>query len=111
MLEVHLIANAVIHSFGLMIEYVGVFLVIVAVLRAIGHLFQARFEQNEIRAELAKNIILALEFIIAADILLVTVAGNVNEILQLGGIVLIRILLGYSLHKEISLGKIKKIKN
>lgn len=110
MSDIYLIMNAVIHSFGLMMEYVGVFLVIIAVLRAIGHLFQAKFGQNEIRAHLAQNIILALEFIIAADILLVTVAGDINEILQLGGIVLIRILLGYSLHKEISLGKIKKIK-
>ncbi|MCB9802973.1 DUF1622 domain-containing protein [Candidatus Nomurabacteria bacterium] len=108
--DLQLIINAVIHSFGLMIEYVGVFLVIMAVLRALWHLFQDKFEQNEIRADLAKNIILALEFVIAADILLVTVAGDINEILQLGGIVLVRILLGYSLHKEIALGKIKKIK-
>ena len=52
-------------------------------------------------AHLAHRIIFGLEFVIAADILLATVATNMNDIMQLGGIVLIRILLGYGLRKEV----------
>lgn len=42
-----------------------------------------------------------MEFIIAADILLITIANNFTEIIQLGSVVIIRILLGYDLRKEI----------
>jgi uncharacterized membrane protein len=41
-----------------------------------------------------------IEFIIAGDILLVTVIQNLDEALKLGGIILIRILLGYALRQE-----------
>jgi len=43
-----------------------------------------------------------LEFVIAADIMLAAVTVDLSEIYQLGGIVLIRVLLGYSLRKEIT---------
>ena len=57
-------------------------------------------ERDVIRTDLAKNVMFGLEFIIAADILIVTTAVSINEILQLGGIVVIRILLGYALQKD-----------
>jgi len=90
---------------GLLIEVIGILVVVISVFIALGQLIKSRDIDN-IRAKLARNVIFGLEFVIAADILLVAVTNNFNEILQLGGIVLIRILLGYAMHKEIL--KIKK---
>lgn len=95
------IISSAIHNLGLVIEYLGVLIVAIAIFIALFNLLSGKITRAKIRAELAKNIIFGLEFVIAADILLVTVANDLNEILQLGGIVLIRILLGYSLRKEI----------
>ncbi len=44
--------------------------------------------------------IVASEVVIAADILLATVATDFEQIMRLGGIVIIRVILGYSLRKE-----------
>jgi len=90
---------------GLLIEVIGILVVVISVFIALGQLIKSRDIDN-IRAKLARNVIFGLEFVIAADILLVAVTNNFSEILQLGGIVLIRILLGYAMHKEIL--KIKK---
>lgn len=100
-----------IYYFGVSIEYVGILIVVIAIVGAILNLLLKRKSVEKIRAEMANNIIFGLEFIIAAAILLVTVARSFSEIIQLGGIVLIRILLGYSLRKELSAPvKIHKIK-
>ncbi len=90
---------------GLLIEVIGILVIATSVFIALGQLIKSRDIDN-IRAKLARNVIFGLEFVIAADILLVAVTKNFSEILQLGGIVLIRILLGYAMHKEIL--KIKK---
>lgn len=90
---------------GLLIEVIGILVIAISVFIALGQLIKSRDIDN-IRAKFARNVIFGLEFVIAADILLVTVTNNFSEILQLGGIVLIRILLGYAMHKEIL--KIKK---
>ena len=57
-------------------------------------------ERDIIRVNLAKNVMFGLEFIIAADILIVTTATNISQVWQLGAIVVIRILLGYALQKD-----------
>ena len=90
---------------GLLIEVIGILVIATSVFIALGQLIKSRDIDN-IRAKLARNVIFGLEFVIAADILLVAVTKNFSEILQLGGIVLIRILLGYAMHKEIL--KVKK---
>ena len=91
----------------MVVEYIGVVVVIVAVIVALVHLISRREIKENIRAEFAKNIMFGLEFVIAADILLVTVARDLTEILQLGGMVVIRILLGYALRKELPVKKKK----
>lgn len=93
--------SLVVYYIGLVTEYFGIFIVAYAIIKSLLNFIINRFSREKIRADLAHNLIFGLEFIIAADILLVTVANSLNEILQLGGIVIIRILLGYSLRKEI----------
>jgi uncharacterized membrane protein len=88
---------------GLFIEYIGLSIVAASVFIALGKLPMKKYSVEHVRRHLAKRIILGLEFVIAADILLATVATNVTEIVQLGGIVLIRLVLGYMLRKEAGL--------
>ncbi len=92
---------SLIKTFGLLIEYAGVATVIISVFIALIQLPNKKYTRDDVRAEFARNLIFGLDFIIAADILLATVANNLNEVLQLGGMVIIRVLLAYSLRKEI----------
>lgn len=99
-MELSTIASSVVFSLGMFIEYIGIFIVVASVVVALNQfLFKGDTRENT-RVELAKNIIFGLEFVIAADILLVTVAVSFDQILQLGGIVVIRVLLGYALQRE-----------
>lgn len=92
--------SLLIKSFGLLIEYLGVIAVIISVFIAIFQLINKKYNREEVRAEFARNVIFGLDFIIAADILLVTVADSLSEVLKLGAIVIIRVLLASSLRKE-----------
>ena len=98
------IINSIIHpaisTIGSVIEYVGFVVVVISVLIALWQLAK-RESVDIVRTKLARNVIFGLEFVIAADILLATVANSFYEILRLGGIVLIRVLLGYAMHKEV----------
>ena len=58
-------------------------------------------EKQEIRLRLGRWLTLALEFLVAADILRTTVAPTWTEIGQLAAIIALRTLLNYFLEKEI----------
>jgi uncharacterized membrane protein len=92
--------TSIIFALGLFIEYIGVAIVVFSALLAVYRLLVKRVERDIIRVNLAKNVMFGLEFIIAADILIVTTATSINQIWQLGAIVIIRILLGYALQKD-----------
>ena len=102
--------NLIISYIGWVIEYVGLFVVVVSVVVTLIKLPMKTYTMEDVRAQLATRIMFGLEFIIAADILLATVTENFDEILQLGAIVIIRIMLGYVLRKEVGLSKKIKIK-
>lgn len=57
--------------------------------------------QEEIRLELGRWLVLALEFELAADILRTAVAPTWNEIGQLAAIIVLRTALNFFLRKEI----------
>ncbi|MBU0596577.1 DUF1622 domain-containing protein [Patescibacteria group bacterium] len=86
---------------GSIIEYIGLILVVVFVVGALLKLPMKKYTMESIRVGLAKKIIFALELIIAGDIVLATVATEMDDILKLGGIVFIRVVLGYSLRKDL----------
>lgn len=86
---------------GLVIEYVAIGFIAVSVLTALIKLPRKKYTTESVRRSLARKIIFGLELIIAADVLLVTVAKSFDEVVQLGAIVLIRIMLGYALKKEV----------
>ena len=99
------VINVIITQVGWIIEYIGLLFVVASVIIALFRLPQKAYTMEHVRAHLAHRIIFGLEFVIAADILLATVATNFEDILRLGGIVLIRILLGYALRKEVFVAK------
>lgn len=90
----------IIQQAGLLIEYIGLAMVVVFVFWSLWNVLKKDLTMEHVRHHLAKRIIFGLEFIIAADILLATVATDFQQILQLGAIVLIRVVLGYSLRQE-----------
>ena len=95
------VIGGVILHMGWIIEYIGLGFIAAAVFVSLVKLPMKNYTMQHIRVHLAKKIIFGLEFVIAADILLATVAQNLDDIIQLGSIVLIRVILGYSLRKEI----------
>ena len=90
-----------VHVLGVIIEYIGIAFIVVFVFIALVKLPMKKYTTEHVRQNLGKKLIFGLEFIIAADILLATVASSFDQVLQLGGIVVIRILLGYALSKEV----------
>lgn len=57
---------------------------------------------SRIRLDFGNYILLGLEFLIAADIIETILKPTSQELIELGGIVLIRILLSYFLMREIN---------
>lgn len=59
-------------------------------------------ELNKVRMNFGYYILLGLEFLIAADIIETILKPELQELIELGGIVTIRIVLSYFLTKEIN---------
>lgn len=100
----------IIYLIGIIIEYIGLTFIVGFVILSLIKLPMKKYTVEDVRQSLAQKIIFGLELVIAADVLLVTVATNVDDLLQLGGIVIIRILLGYALRKEVGGGGILSLK-
>ena len=93
---------------ALVAEALGVLVIVVGLIRVLWEYIrtfpheQHEHEQIRIRLHLGKSLSLGLEVLLAADILLTAVAPSWNAIGQLAAIVLLRTLLNYFLHREIS---------
>jgi len=98
----HLIDAAV-----LFVEMVAVVMIIVAVLLAIWNLAVHLIKRSsqpiatELRLQLGQHLVLALEFLIAADILKSILAPTLEDLGMLGGIILIRTVLSVSIAYEL----------
>lgn len=101
-MEVVLSLNYIIHTLGLFIEYIGLGIVVYASLLAFIRIFLKGFDTESIRVHFAENVIFGLEFVIAADVLLATVAASLTEVLQLAALVVVRVILGYSLRRDVA---------
>jgi uncharacterized membrane protein len=88
-------------SFGIMIY--GSLLAILHFLKCEVKRLSKKFDITQIdviRHDFAYYILLGLEFLIAADIIQTILKPTNEELIELGGIVIIRILLSYFLNKE-----------
>jgi uncharacterized membrane protein len=90
------------------LAYVGVAVIAYGGVVAITHtVLRGLRRENEptiphIRGEFARRIIFGLDFMIASDIVLTILAPSFDEVIRLGGIVLIRAVLTFILSKEMS---------
>jgi uncharacterized membrane protein len=93
---------------ALVAEALGVLVVVVGLARLVWEYArsfpheQQEHEEVRIRLHLGKSLSLALELLLAADILLTAVAPSWNAIGQLAAIIVLRTLLNYFLHREMS---------
>lgn len=87
---------------GLIIGIV-VFVAFYGVLRTLHHSqTQRATESKQIRVRLAGGLLLVLDFQVGSDILKTIIVPTLNEMAMLAIIVAIRIILGWSLSKEIT---------
>jgi uncharacterized membrane protein len=86
------------YSGVLVIAYGGAVALVQTVVRGIKRGRGLTF--TKIRGEFARKIIFGLDFLIASDIINTISAPNIDEVIRLGGIVLIRTVLTFVLSKE-----------
>ena len=99
------------HIISVVIGSIGVVLIIWGVIITIFRLFKLEIkrirqvsiyrERESLRHQFGSYLLLALEFMIAADIVATVVHPTLNDIAILGGIVAIRTVISYFLEKEI----------
>lgn len=107
--EILLYAQRSISFLGMLVILSGI---LIALYHYIQHFFSFRKHPapliNDIRLNLGRNLILGLEFIVAADLIGTTTTPDYYSLGILASIVLIRTLLSFSLNREImSLSKEK----
>lgn len=86
------------------IELLGVAIIILGVLKAVYHLFlnKFNFRNEDLIVEIASSLSLALEFILAAEILMTLVVGDLQQLLLLGVLLILRIIITFVLAWELS---------
>ena len=84
----------------LLIEFIGVAVLMISVIRGVIGLFRKR---RHVRLELAEGIALALEFKMGGELLRTVSVREWNELLILGAIILLRAALTFLIHWEIGM--------
>ena len=95
----------IIYFFALILGIAGAALIIYGGLKAIVKVLMLEIKRgsytyNQIRRELTDKIVFGLEFLIAADILTTITTPTLQELINLGVVVVIRTILGYFLSRE-----------
>ncbi len=103
------ILRALAQTLATIVEGVGVLIVAVAVVVAVGRYLESLvgrtqpFPPDGLRLQLGRSLALALEFLLGADILRTAVEPSWEEIGRLAAIAAIRTALNYFLQREIEL--------
>ena len=84
------------------IELVGIFVVTVAAIKAFYSYLKGQLTHKEldVKFELANGLATGLEFKMAAEILKTVLVRDLNELLILGAIIMLRALLSFMIHIE-----------
>ena len=105
MMELEELVKVVTLSLGSVVEGISALIIAHAVLKSMLLYAQANFRKTidrlEIRLALGKSLALALELLLAADILRTAVAPNWDDIGKLAAIAALRTLLNYFLEREL----------
>lgn len=84
------------------LELMGIFIVAVSALGAFGRYVKSLFTHAEcdVKFALANGLALSLEFKMAAEILKTVLVREMNELMVLGAVILLRALLSFLIHFE-----------
>ncbi len=104
--------TTVLEMIAFAIDLVGIAILIFAALKFIVHFFGFEIKQlhglecvegiRNLRLQLGSYILLSLEFIIISDIIQSAISRNLDDILSLGVIVIIRVALSFFLGRELN---------
>ena len=87
---------------GICVITIGALAALVAYVRQLGHRGDKDERMSKLRSDLARSILLGLEFLVAADIVnTVAIDPTLESLAVLAGIVLIRTFLSFALEVEI----------
>ncbi len=108
--ESFVLLHSILMSIKQLLALIGGLVILAGALYAVCQFFRGIWKGNQpylvvfdaIRLDLARSIILGLEFIIAADVIETTTTPDYYELGILGVLVVIRTFLNYSLNKDIS---------
>ncbi len=99
------------------IDLVGIAILVYAALRFVVHFLGFEIKRlrglecvegiRDMRLRLGSYILLSLEFIIISDVILTAISRNVDDLLALGLLVLIRVVLSFFLGRELNEVKAK----
>jgi uncharacterized membrane protein len=112
MMQLEELVKLITLSLGSVVEGIAAIIIAHAILRAFvlyirSSVLHSAIDKMEIRLSLGKSLALALEFLLAADILRTAVAPNWDDIGKLAAIAALRTLLNYFLERELKHSEIK----
>jgi uncharacterized membrane protein len=104
-------ATPILELIATSIELIGIAILVYAAIRFIAHFLafeikrlrglECVLEIRSLRMGLGSYILLSLEFIIISDIIMTTISMNLDDLLALGLLVMIRIVLSFFLGREL----------
>ena len=105
--EIHLVVEWVAVAIDLTASLIMVFAFVMAIVGFVSGAFGARNAHSRIRnlkvvrCELGARLVFALELLIIADLLHTVISRSVDDLILVGGLVVIRTVIAYFLNKEI----------
>ncbi len=106
------LVTTILEMIAVAIDLVGIAILVYAALRFVVTFLSFEFKRlrglecvegiREMRLRLGSYILLSLEFIIISDIILTAISRNVDDLLALGLLVLIRVVLSFFLGRELN---------
>ncbi len=104
--------ETVLETIAFAVDLVGISILVYAALKFIAHFLAFEIKQlrgldcvegiRDMRLRLGSYILLSLEFIIISDIIMTGISRNVDDLLALGLLVIIRVVLSFFLGRDLS---------
>ncbi len=104
--------TTILEMIAVAIDLVGIAILVYAALRFVVHFLGFEIKRlrglecveaiRDLRLRLGSYILLSLEFIIISDVILTAISRNVDDLLALGLLVLIRVVLSFFLGRELN---------
>ncbi len=94
--------NDIFSQIALWVEYIGMIIIAISAVVALFNVVFNFKDLKQIRRKFGERILTGLEFIIAGELIIVTILPDFTDLLDIAVIVAIRAVLGFILKKEIA---------